>query len=90
MTQHIRVWEEEQETVDKVKEFILQEALMGENRLLLYTEDTYELEKYPYFGYLRGGYSKKDIKELVEFGNSFGVELLPTIQTLGHLQAPLF
>lgn len=70
---------------EKVKEMILISALMGHNRLLLYTEDTYELDKYPYFGYLRGGYSKEDIKEFVAYGESFGVELIPCIQTLGHL-----
>ena len=74
---------------DKVKELILLCALMGHNRLLLYTEDTYKLEKYPYFGYLRGGYSKEDIKEFVEFGESFGVELVPCIQTLGHMRQAL-
>ena len=70
---------------EKVKEMILLEALMGHNRLLLYTEDTYELKDYPYFGYLRGSYSKEDIKEFVAYGESFGVELVPCIQTLGHL-----
>ena len=74
---------------DKVKEMILLEALMGHNRLLLYTEDTYELKDYPYFGYLRGSYSKEDIKDFVEYGESFGVELIPCIQTLGHLYQAL-
>ena len=74
---------------EKVKETILLEALMGHNRLLLYTEDTYELKDYPYFGYLRGSYSKEDIKEFVSFGESFGVELIPCIQTLGHLYQAL-
>ena len=74
---------------DKVKEMILISALMGHNRLLLYTEDTYELDKYPYFGYLRGGYGKEDIKEFVSYGESFGVELVPCIQTLGHLYQAL-
>ena len=74
---------------DKVKEIILLEALMGHNRLLLYTEDTYELKDYPYFGYLRGSYSKEDIKEFVAYGESFGVELIPCIQTLGHLYQAL-
>ena len=74
---------------DKVKEMILLEALMGHNRLLLYTEDTYELKDYPYFGYLRGSYSKEDIKEFVEYGEAFGVELIPCIQTLGHLYQAL-
>lgn len=74
---------------EKVKELILLCALMGLNRLFLYTEDTFKLEKYPYFGYLRGGYSKEDLKEFAEFGNSFGVELVPCIQTLGHLRQVL-
>ena len=74
---------------EKVKEMILISALMGLNRLLLYTEDTFKLEKYPYFGYLRGAYSKEDIKEFVEYGESFGVELVPCIQTLGHLYQAL-
>ena len=74
---------------DKVKETILLEALMGHNRLLLYTEDTYELKDYPYFGYLRGAYSKEDIKEFVAYGEAFGVELIPCIQTLGHLYQAL-
>ena len=74
---------------EKVKEMILISALMGHNRLLLYTEDTFQLDKYPYFGYLRGGYTKEDIKEFVEYGESFGVELVPCIQTLGHLRQTL-
>ena len=76
-------------TNEKVKEMILFEALMGHNRLLLYTEDTYELKDYPYFGYLRGAYTKEDIKEFVSYGESFGVELVPCIQTLGHLYQAL-
>ncbi len=76
-------------TNDKVKEMILISALLGLNRLLLYTEDTFKLEKYPYFGYLRGAYKKEDIKDFVEYGESFGIELVPCIQTLGHLYQAL-
>jgi len=75
--------------ISELKSLIMTMALMGQNRLLLYTEDTYKLEKYPYFGYLRGSYSLKDIKELVAYGKCFGVELIPCIQTLGHLERPL-
>ena len=71
---------------DKVKEMILLEALMGHNRLLLYTEDTYELKDYPYFGYLRGAYSKEDIKEFVAYGEAFGVELIPCMLCLKRTQ----
>lgn len=64
-------------------------AAYGLNRLLLYTEDTYEIEEYPYFGYLRGRYSKKELKAIDDFAYSYGVELVPCIQTLGHLENPL-
>lgn len=71
--------------VSQIKKVIMIMALMGMNRLMLYTEDTYELEKYPYFGYLRGKYTVKDLQELDEYGESLGVELVPCIETLDHL-----
>ncbi len=72
--------------VERVKEFILKLAMTGSNRLMLYTEDTYTLEDYPYFGYCRGGYSDKELSEIIEFGENLGVELVPCIQTLGHME----
>ena len=70
---------------DEVKKIILMMSLFGLNRLMLYTEDTYEIEKYPYFGYLRGRYTTEDLKEFVDYGESLGVELVPCIETLDHL-----
>ena len=49
--------------VEKVKEFVDYVKLFGYNSLMLYTEDTYEIEGEPYFGYLRGRYSKEELKE---------------------------
>ena len=69
----------------QVKKIIMIMSLFGLNRLMLYTEDTYELKNYPYFGYLRGKYTSEDLKELVEYGESLGVELVPCIETLDHL-----
>ena len=74
---------------DKIKELILITALMGHDRFLIYTEDILKLEKYPYLGYLRGAYSKDDIKDFVAYGEAFGVELIPCVQTLGHLRQAL-
>lgn len=62
-------------------------AVTGYNMLLLYTEDTYEIKDEPYFGYLRGRYSGAEIKELDAYARSFGIELVPCIQTLAHLNA---
>ena len=72
-------------SVEKVKELIVTLAKLGYNALELYTEDTYEIPSEPYFGHLRGRYSQKDLKELVAFAENYGVELIPCIQTLAHL-----
>ena len=36
----------------------------GYNELQLYTEDTFQVENEPYFGYLRGGFSVAEIQEI--------------------------
>ena len=61
-------------------------AFCGYNSLMLYTEDTYEVEGEPYFGYLRGRYTKDEIKELDAYAQRYGIELIPCIQTLAHLR----
>lgn len=68
-----------------LKRFIDILADLGYNELQLYTEDLYEIEDEPYFGYLRGRFTKKDIAEIDEYCMSKGVELVPCIQTLAHL-----
>ncbi len=73
--------------IDSVKNLIVHLALMGYNSLMLYTEDTYEIPEYPYFGHLRGRYTVDELKELDEYGAKMGVELIPCIQTLAHLNA---
>ena len=50
--------------VDEIKKMIVYLAKMGYNALELYLEDTYEIEGEPYFGHLRGRYSKKELKEI--------------------------
>ena len=72
-------------TPDALKEYIKVISRMGYNALMLYMEDTYPIEDEPYFGYMRGGYKKQELKELDAFAKALGVELIPAIQTLGHL-----
>lgn len=71
--------------MDTAREMIHMLADMGYNAMMLYTEDTYEVDSEPYFGYLRGRYGKEDIKELDRYAKAHGIELMPCIQTLGHL-----
>ena len=73
-------------TVESVKRLIRYMAVMGLNRLMLYTEDTYTVPEKPYFGYMRGRYSFDEIKAIDDYAYMFGIELVPCIQTLGHME----
>ena len=72
-------------TVDFMKKRIRQFALLGYNQIQLYAEDVYEADV-PYFGYLRGKYTKQEIKTLVEYAKIFEIEIIPCVQVLGHLE----
>lgn len=74
-------------SVEALKKFITLLAKMGYNQVHLYMEDTYEVEGEDYFGYLRGKYSKEELKALDDFAFGIGVELVPNIQTLAHMTA---
>ncbi len=71
--------------VSKVKKYVEYMAALGFNALMLYTEDTYTMEKYPRFGYMRGRYTLAELQEIDDYANSFGIEVIPCIQTLGHM-----
>ncbi len=75
--------------VNTVKFMLRKMALMGLNAFMLYTEDTYEIDGYPYFGYMRGRYTKEELRELDQYALNLGIELIPCIQTLGHLATHL-
>ena len=71
----------------RVRDYIRMMSKLGYTYLMLYTEDTYEVDGEPYFGYLRGRYSRDELKELDTYATENGIELIPCIQTLAHLPA---
>ncbi len=71
----------------KVKEFIDLVKSFGYTSIMLYLEDTFEVTDEPLFGYLRGGYSKNDLKDIDAYAKDVGIELIPCVQTLAHLNA---
>lgn len=73
--------------VESVKKLMRITAMAGYNAMMLYTEDTYEIEGYPYFGHLRGRYSAAELREMDDYADLLGIELIPCIQTLAHLNA---
>lgn len=75
--------------LEKVKELLVKLSLMGHSTCMLYTEDTYQLPEYPYFGYLRGAYTQEELKALDAYAYQLGIELIPCIQTLAHLKQTL-
>ncbi|REK71807.1 beta-N-acetylhexosaminidase [Paenibacillus paeoniae] len=73
-------------TVGAFKFMLRKMALMGLNTVMLYMEDTYEIEGESYFGYMRGRYSAAELKEIDDYADQFGIEAFPSIQTLAHLE----
>lgn len=71
--------------VETFKKLIRYMALLGYSTLKIYLEDLLEVNNEPYFGYLRGRYSKEEIKEIVNYADLFKIEVMPYIQTLAHL-----
>jgi len=74
-------------TVDTVKDYLINLVLFGYDALQLYTEDTFEMDNEPFFGYMRGAYTKDELQTIESFAHSLGMELVPCIQTLAHLNA---
>lgn len=72
-------------SVEAVKALIRKLAVMGYGAIELYTEDTYQIDGEQFFGYFRGRYSAGEIREIDGYASLFGLELIPCIQTLAHL-----
>ena len=71
-----------QSQVKKLADYM---AAMGLDTLMLYTEDTYEVSEYPYFGHMRGRYTQEELRDLDDYCDRLGITLVPCIQTLAHL-----
>lgn len=69
-------------SIAHLKDFATVISKMGYNAIYLGTSDTLVLKDEPYFGYLRGGYTTEEIKELDAYCKAVGVELCPATQTL--------
>lgn len=70
-------------TVDALKRMLCRMALMGYNEAYLYTEDTYALPEYPFFGYQRGRYGAEDLRALDGWAAALGIELIPASRHWG-------
>lgn len=73
-------------TVDYMKSYLDRLAILGYNMAMLYTEETYQIKDEPFFGLMRGAYSPAEIREIDGYAAKLGIELIPCIQTLAHLE----
>ena len=72
--------------VDYAKSYLERLAILGYDYAMLYTEDVYELPGEPYFGMLRGRLTAADVRALDDHAAALGIELVPCLETLGHLE----
>lgn len=72
-------------TVERTRDFLCLMALMGLDVYYPYLEDLYTLPQEPLFGYLRGRYTEEEVRAIDDFADSLGIEVVPCIQTLAHL-----
>ena len=61
-------------------------ALMGYSMAMLYTEDTIELKSRPHFGYMRGAYTKDELKAIDDYAYEYGIEMIPCLECYGHME----
>ena len=72
--------------IPNVKNLLNVMAVMGLNMIMLYSEDSYKVEGEPYLGYMRGKYTQEDLREIDRYADIFGIEAIPCMQTLAHLE----
>ncbi len=72
--------------IGALKEYVREMAIRGLNVLHLYMEDVYPMPEHPYFGYMRGRYTADELREIDRYALQLGVEVIPNIQTLGHME----
>lgn len=72
-----------------IKSILRKMSLMGLNMLMMYFEESYTVPEYPYFGYMRGRYTKEELRDIDRYASILGIEVIPAIQTIGHLSNTL-
>ena len=60
-------------------------AVMGLDTYLISIPCAYHVKGYPYFGYMSGAYTSEEIKEITAYAQLFGIEVIPCVQLLSHL-----
>jgi hypothetical protein len=76
-------------TVDDFCRIIRDLSRWRYNYYLLYMEDMFQLDRHPAIGAASGALTKDEVRIIVAYGKLWGVEIVPIVQTLGHLEKVL-
>ncbi len=60
--------------------------LLKYNYFAIYFEDLFPWKKYPEIGVLRGRVSEAELKEIINYGKSLGIEVFPSLELCGHME----
>ena len=73
-------------TLEKYIDYL---AVMGYNLIMLQTDDLFEIDGRPYFGYMRGRYTKEELRAFDDYAYEYGIEAIPCIECYSHLRSYL-
>ncbi|MEN6304328.1 MAG: family 20 glycosylhydrolase [Armatimonadia bacterium] len=76
-------------TSEHFRKWLRRLALFGYDTAMVYTEAGYLLPDEPAFGYQRGAYTFEEMQELDRYAGTLGIEMIGSIQALGHLEQAL-
>jgi len=69
-----------------LKVLIKEIAKFGINFISLYIEHTFQFKNHPIVWKNSGALSKKDIEDLIQYSKKYNIEIIPSIQAMGHLE----
>ena len=76
-------------TAQHFRKWLRRLALLGFNAAMVYTEAGYRLPDEPAFGFQRGSYTLDEMQALDRYAATLGIEMIGSIQALGHLEQTL-
>ncbi len=76
-------------TLKTLEKYLDYMAVMGYNLVMLQTDDLFELENRPYFGYMRGRYTKEEQRAFDNYAFEYGIEAIPCIECYSHMKTYL-
>lgn len=74
-------------TPEGLARYFAKMALMGLNTAVI--KQLVEVKEYPLCGYLRGRYTAEEMKQIDDYAYSLGIEVIPAMDTLAHLDREL-